>query len=332
MNELEIINVALENLQKQTDIIGRWEPIDRKEIDGKVTLNVNNRNITFNVEIKKELRNHHLQHIADLNKNQEPFMVVVGRLFPKLKEELRNQNIAYLEANGNVYMKNNGNLLWIDTNPPLSTEAKTGNRAFTKTGLKVLFLFFVDENALNQTYRQIAEQTNTSLANISNIINGLKQDGFLIAIDKNEIKLINKKVLLEKWVTAYYLRLKPKLKIGNFRFVHEEDFYNWKDLILQKGKTWWGGEPAGEILTHYLRPAELTLYSTETRNDLIKNYKLIPDDNGNVKAYQKFWINGEDNGNCTPPLLVYADLINTNDRRSIETAQKIYDEFLQNKF
>ncbi len=52
---------------------------------------------------------------------------------------------------------------------------------------------------------------------------------------------------------------------------------------------------------------------------------------GNVKAYQKFWMYDEENNNIVPPLLAYADLINTNDRRCIETAQKIYDGLLQNK-
>ena len=58
----------------------------------------------------------------------------------------------------------------------------------------------------------------------------------------------------------------------------------------------------------------------------------------NVKAYEKFWNNGDVNTNANtvedvvvPPLLVYADLMNTNDRRCIETAQKIYDGFIQNK-
>ena len=331
MNELEIINMALENLQKQTHITGRWEPIVQKNLDGKVILNVENRDIKFNVEIKNELRNHHIQKIITLNRDHTPFMVVVGRLYPRIKDELRNQNIAYLEANGNVYVKNDDILLWIDTNPPLRTENKTGSRAFTKTGLKLVFLFLVDEYALNRTYRQLAEETGIGIGNISNVINGLKQGGFILPVDKNEYKLNNKKVLLEKWATAYDLRLKPTLKISNFRFLHEDDFYNWKKLPLQSGKTWWGGEPAGDLLTNYLRPAELTLYTTETRNELIKNYRLIPDDKGNIKAYQKFWQYEERNDNIVPPLLAYTDLINTNDRRCIETAQKIYDDFLQNR-
>lgn len=331
MTEQEIIHLALENLQKQTHIQGWWEPAVQKRFDGQVTLNLNSRNIRYYVEIKNELRNHHLQKIETLNREYPPFMVVAGRLFPKIKEELRNQNIAYLEANGNMFLKNNDFLVWIDANEPIPAETKTGSRAFTKTGLKVLFLFLLDDTWINKPYRQIAEQTGTGIGNITNIITGLKQDGFLLPVAKNEYKLNNKKELLNKWVVAYDLRLKPALKIGTFRFLKEEDFNNWKNLPLQPGKTWWGDEPAGDILTNYLRPAELTLYTNETRSDLIKNYRLIPDEKGNVKAYQKFWKQDEEKGNTVPPLLVYTDLMNANDRRRTETAQKIYDEFLQNK-
>lgn len=80
-----------------------------------------------------------------------------------------------------------------------------------------------------------------------------------------------------------------------------------------------------------MRPAEITLYTTETRNELIKNYRVIPDEKGNIKVFKKFWHQENANENTVPPLLVYADLINTNDRRCTATAQKIYDEFLQNK-
>ena len=65
---------------------------------------------------------------------------------------------------------------------------------------------------------------------------------------------------------------------------------------------------------------------------MIKNYRLIPDELGKVLVYKKFWNIAEENKNTVPPLLVYTDLMNTGDRRCIETAQKIYEQFLQNQF
>ena len=51
-----------------------------------------------------------------------------------------------------------------------------------------------------------------------------------------------------------------------------------------------------------------------------------------MKVYQKFWQDEEANHDTVPPLLVYVDLMNTGDRRCIETAQKIYDAQLQSYF
>ncbi len=68
------------------------------------------------------------------------------------------------------------------------------------------------------------------------------------------------------------------------------------------------------------------------RGDIIKRYQLAPDKNGDIKVYLKFWKFTEELLKTVPTLLVYADLINSNDRRCIQTAERIYDEYLQTKF
>jgi hypothetical protein len=332
MTELEIIHLALDNLQRNAHIKGKWtEAAPNRAFDGELLLTIDDKPIKYNIEIKNELRGHQLNQVLDLNKKHPPLMMVATHLVPKIKEELRQNNIAYMEANGNIFLKHNDILLWIETNKPLTVEKETGNRAFTKTGLKVVFEFLRNETWVNQTYQAIAEHTGTTVGNAYKIITGLQHEGFLLAVNKNEYKLNNKKELLEKWVVAYGEKLKPALRIGTFRFLKEDDFLKWKKKQLNTDKTLWGGEPAGDLLTNYLQPEELTLYTNEARNELVKNYRLIPDEKGNIKAYQKFWRRDDADAKTAPPLLVYADLINTNDRRCRETAQKIYDEFLQNK-
>ena len=56
------------------------------------------------------------------------------------------------------------------------------------------------------------------------------------------------------------------------------------------------------------------------------------DEKGNVIVYKKFWQNEEENDNFVPPLLVYADLINSDDSRCQETGVMVYKKFLQNNF
>ena len=331
MEKNTIIVMAVENLNRNAQIKANWKDTPGKEMDGAITVKIAKQTIKLQIEVKQELRQHQVKQLEKMALEYPPFMIVAKHILPKIKEELRQKNIAYLEANGNIWLQQNGMVLWLEGQKPITVEKGKGNRAFTKTGLKVVFQFLLNEQFINMPYREIAAQTEVGLGNINYVMNGLKEMGFLIKLNKDQYKLTNKKELLNKWMVAYEERLKPALKTGTFRFLKEEDFTNWKKLPIRKGKTWWGGEPAGDLFTNFLRPAELTLYTTETRNELIKNYRLIPDEIGNVKAYKKFWQHDEVNDNVVPPLLVYADLINTNDRRCMETAQKIYDEFLQNK-
>src|SRR5690606_33769361 len=132
---------------------------------------------------------------------------------------------------------------------------------------------------------------------------------------KDIYRMEHKKKLLGKWIMAYEKQLKPNLAIGTYRFVDNDNFINWKDIKLKQGQTFWGGEPAGDIYTDYLRPEELTLYTTEPRNELMKNYRLVPDELGNVKIYEKFWKENIMETNVVNPLLTYADLIMKGDRR-----------------
>jgi hypothetical protein len=63
----------------------------------------------------------------------------------------------------------------------------------------------------------------------------------------------------------------------------------------------------------------------------MKKWRLIPDPAGKVQLHEKFWNNKTDR-KYAPKILVYADLLLTNDPRCIETAQMIYDKYLANEF
>ena len=332
MREIEIIHIAVENLQKTAQIKGEWIHLCNANLDGKLRLHINNNKIVFNAEVKTELRNHQLGQIEMMAKKYHPFIIVAERIFPKIKEHLRTQNIAYLEASGNVFFNQMNFHYFIETQKPIANKKDKKNRAFTKTGLKVLFHFLINEELINLPHREIAKITNVAHGNIAYILQGLKESRFLVKINKNTFALNNNKELLEKWMIDYKETLQPKLEIGRFRFADDKNFIHYRKIELDE-KTWWGGEPAGDILTDYLRPGELTLYTTNTRTELIKQYKLIPDPNGDVRIFQAFWdTNKQQKQKTVHPLLVYVDLMNTGDNRCYETAQMIWEKYLANEF
>jgi hypothetical protein len=326
-----IIEKALDNLEKQIGVTATWRH-EGGDVDGEIYFTYNKEHYRIPVEVKKEVRAHQLGKLIDLKKQLKKVMVVAEYVYPKLKEELRAEGIAYLETNGNIFIKEGNLFLWVDNFKTEPKETGATGRAFAKTGLKLLFHFLTNEHLLNLTYREIARRTGIGFGNINFIMTDLKEQGFLLSINKDTYKFARKDELLQKWIRAYNEKLKPALEIGTFRFVNKDKYFNWKDIDLKPGETFWGGEPAGGILTDYLQPEQYTLYTTETRGDIIKRYQLVPEKNGDIKVYLKFWTFTEELLKTVPPLLVYADLINSNDRRCIQTAERVYDEYLQTKF
>ncbi|MES2702915.1 MAG: type IV toxin-antitoxin system AbiEi family antitoxin [Bacteroidota bacterium] len=336
MRDVGIVNSALESLLINSQIRGEWKDNAKGKdngIDGEIIFNINSKKIKISIAVKKTVRNHQLLQIEEIAKDHKPFLLVVEHIFPRMKEELRQRDIAYMEGNGNIYLKEGDIYWWIDNQKPILPEKETTNRAFGKSGLKVIFHFLLNEELVNYPYREIARIAAIGLGNVNNVLNGLKQDGFLLKDTKEKYRLVHKNKLLEKWMVAYAEKLQPALHIGNFRFLKEADQKNWKQILLAEGKTYWGGEPAADLMTNYLRPEILTLYSEEDRNELIKNYRLVPDEKGKVKVYKKFWNHDQVKRTTTDPLLVYVDLLNTGDGRCMETAKKIFDEYqLGDKF
>ena len=334
MKGAEIVHIAIENLIKTAEVEGNWTEQTNQKLDGVLTIFIGNEKVAFNAEIKKELRNHQITQLEYYALTYPPFMIIAGRIFPKIKEELRKLKIAYLEANGNVFFDVNRYRYHIEANIPFQTPKEKQNRAFTKTGVKVLFHFLINPEIINLPHREIAEITGVAHGNIAYIFNGLKENGFLARLNKNIFQLMNKKELLDKWMVAYKETLQPTLEIGRFRFANEENFTHWRNINLNKGDTWWGGEPAAAILTNYLQPGQLTLYTTRNRNELMKEYKLIPDPKGNIAMYTPFWNEEEmpPGQQTVNPLLVYADLMNTGDNRCQETARIIWDKYLAHEF
>lgn len=332
-NESSIIETALEAFYNHTKIKADWRESPDPTYDGMAVFYFDSKKPErFVLEVKKEVRNHHLEKLLQQHDANHQLLVIAEHIMPKTKEALQEHGICYLETNGNAYLKRlPKHFLWIELKKQ-KVLTREINRAFTKTGLKIVFLLLVDEMFMHQTYRVMAKVADVGLGNVNNIIRGLKDLRLVIQKNDRELLLPDRKALLDRWISAYEQRLKPTLHIGNFRFADPSAFFRWRTLHLHS-QTVWGGEPAGDLYTDNLNPETLILYTLEARGELMKNYRLIPDDDGNIEIYNKFWnIETPDTvPHAVPPLLAYTDLINTGTQRCLETAKKIYEKHLKNK-
>lgn len=323
-----ILEKALENLPQEIGHKTEWEtyiPEHNYRVDARVTFNPNKKKaIVRNAEIKKEIRKHHIPHLKELQHKVGPLILVAERLYPNIKKALNEAGIDWIDVAGNIHLEEGETLIWIDHHTTTPIQQKK-NRAFTKTGLKVVFLFLHDEAWLNRTYRDIAETADVALGNIKHVLDGLKEHEFVYAKNENVHKLKNRDKLLDQWITAFGDELKPRIQKGRYIYMNKEVEQNWKNLPLGE-QDQWGGEPAADLLTNDLKPIEYILYTKKNRAELMKDLKLIPDENGKVEIREPYWTIEDNLPNIAPRLVVYTDLMTTGDPRNIKIAKEIYEE------
>ncbi|HMS66164.1 MAG TPA: type IV toxin-antitoxin system AbiEi family antitoxin [Ignavibacteria bacterium] len=325
--------IALNNLKTEFGI--DWK-ITKTELKGKnvpdfdANIKIDGIERKFFFECKSELRNIHIPKLLELKKAYPNLIVLTNKYYPNIVKTLEQNEIGYADATGTVNIKAQGIRIYKEGTKKNNEDNGVINK-YTPAGLKLIFNLLNNDEFIFFTYREMANTCNTALGNVNKIINKLKDENFIIKYN-DKIKLNNKKGLLNIWLEQYENILKPKIIIGKYKFVGEDAFKNWNAINLGS-KNFWGGEPAGNLLTNYLKPTILTLYTEKLKHNLIKEFKIIPEEkNFDLLILKKFWYEKEKKNNTAPCLLVYTDLINTKDNRNIETAQIIYDRYIKEKF
>lgn len=335
MLEGDILYNAVENLKKSIKLPVYLLDSNQKGVDAILNIGSEGK---YLVEVKREVHKSNLPNIlAHLSNLRDLSLLVAKTISKSTKEILFRKNISYLDMAGNCFIQNKDGLyIQIDGRKNTLTNRRK-HKAFNKNGIKLIYALLLHEDLINQTYSQMAKAADISKSTVGSILDDLQEKGFLLKINTTKRKLSNKAGLLSDWVNAYNEKLKPTLIRGRFRLLPNQ-LQKWKQLDLGVD-IFWGGEPAADILTNYLSPGEWTIYSNVGKNILLKNLGLVPDPkSGNVIVYSIFWnpINNLsfniENPKTVNPLLVYADLLATNDSRNFETANKIYEQYLSTHF
>ncbi len=335
MLESDILYNAVENLKKSIKLPVYLLDSNQKSVDAILNIGSEGK---YLVEVKREVHKSNLPNIlAQLSNLRDLPLLVAKTISKSTKEILFRKNISYLDMAGNCFIQNEDGLyIQIDGRKNTLTNRRK-HKAFNKNGIKLIYALLLNERLINQSYSDMAEAADISKSTVGSILGDLQERGFLLKINAKKRKLSNKVDLLSEWVKSYNEKLKPTLIRGRYRLLPNQ-LQNWKKLDLEQD-IFWGGEPAADILTNYLSPGEWTIYSNVGKNLLLKNLGLVPDPkNGNVIVYSIFWnpisslsLNIE-NSKIVNPLLVYADLLATNDSRNFETANKIYEQYLSTHF
>jgi hypothetical protein len=303
------------------------------KIDAQIEIKLGKERQVFLVEIKNELRQTSLPTILGRINTKDAHWLLVSKYIPQpIKQQLKEQGINYLEVAGNCYINAGGLFIYInDRSVSHSRKTPTG-RFWKPAGLKFQFAILSDPGLLGQPYRTMAEAAGIALGNIGPLLDELQEKGYAKKND-DVWSIINKSALINQWVEMYPAILKPGLQKGRFKFLKPSMRQEWKSLN-PRGFLW-GGEPAGDLYTNFREPGSFIVYTNTPITEVMKELHLVPDPDGDVELRKQFWNNNffQDKDNhvitpAVPPLLAYADLMNTVDSRNWEVAGRIKNKYL----
>ncbi|HVY55195.1 MAG TPA: type IV toxin-antitoxin system AbiEi family antitoxin, partial [Thermodesulfobacteriota bacterium] len=255
--EAGLLRYTLEEFKNTTGIDYGLDEVD-KNIPGQVPdalirLKKDGAEYPYAAEVKARLTNPILGAVIyRLRRFPRKGMIITDYVNPNIADKLRGEDIAFIDAVGNAYLKEPGLYIFIKGNkpgryrktgavetgeriqtiiaptlqiepkffPPALFAGEARDQAFQPAGLKVTFAFLCDRKLVTAPYRKIAQVAGVALGTVGWVIRDLKAKGYVVETrgekERKHRRLVDRKKLLNKWVEEYNAKLRPALIIGRF--------------------------------------------------------------------------------------------------------------------
>ena len=339
LGETDILKATLQTLKNYglTAEIDREQPLlGRTRADTLVRIGYGAHDAAlYVVEVKRWLTPTNLGAVAARLRALGPTtFLITDYATPQVAEKLKELDVAFADAAGNAYLRGPNFLVWLTgRRPAVAQKPPRAGRAYQPTGLELIFALLCNPGWIDLGYRELAGKAGVANGTVGWVMRELAEQGFVIQAKRRRYprKLLNRRKLLDRWVEIYTGTYRATTLLGRYQ-AENPDW--WRTLDAGKYSVQIGGEPAGAILTDFLKPGIVTVYIKGLPGALMLDHRLRATPDGNVEIRQRFWTFEYewDHRNLTPPVLVYADLLATGDARCIETAQRVYDGYLARLF
>jgi hypothetical protein len=273
-----------------------------------------------------------LSRLGALNGTPHPILVVGEHIGERSAAAYREAGVQFLDRAGNAYLKLGAVL--VDARGRSAKRGDTSAARARDTNLfsarraQVIFAILVWRDLVNARLRAIADACGVSIGQVQSTVKLLEETGYLRHAAPRAIQREGE--LIDRWTAAYPTGLGPKL--------HTHDFFGDIDHVLPTSDDkplFIGGESALEGL---LRPASLTLYTATFDPRLPAVNRWRTDREPNIHVRRKFWLPPPLLEHPTtyvrdmatvPSLLIYADLMASNDSRQREAARTLREQDAQ---
>lgn len=285
-----------------------------------------------------------LDHWMDQRKGSEQdWILLANHVGPKLSRYLREHRINFVDASGNCHLSiDEGHVAYIEgrkRSTPAWESQGTG-----RAGTRIQFALLARPELVTRPVREIASASGASKTAASSVLNRLEREGVIGPTGRDRI-LLRPDALLQRWLTGYVDRLRPRLVLGRYeartedpdeldRFLGAQLSTHGEDRFVEGSKTirWaWGGAAAEHRLLHYYRGTATVIHFDAPPSTAAKRLGLAPAREGSITflgvpgplAFQGT------QPNVVHPLLIYSELLATGEERARDAASRVRERYLQ---
>lgn len=265
---------------------------------------------------------------------ETPILLVLPYVNRSFHEWLREHGHQFIDSSGNAYLEGHGYKIWIEgrkkSDSLNQSPSKGTSRAFTVTGLRVVFVLLVLPDLLSKPVRTIADAAGVSLGAAAYALQDLERDKHIL-VNGRKRRWVNESRTAQLWMALYATVLKPKLKSRRCAGPTPHEIVD-KLTDAWKGEAQLGGEAAMLAKGYGIRPIETRFYGDFPWGSLTHRLRLVPSEAGNVILMERFWNPSYfPDTDYVPTLLIFSDESLGGDERQSFIAQEMWraDEDLQ---
>lgn len=299
-------------------------------------------NLAIEVKARIDNRNQALHIILQLKgqAGNAGAMVFTHWIPEPAAEEFRRAGVFFIDAQGNAFIQKPPQVV-VDIRgrkPDRPLKAEPG-RLIEMGGLKIIHYLLTHPQAVGDPLRAIAGGADVALGTAQAVMKELQNGQWLLPAAGGTKRFGDIKGLIELFVRGYAFKLRPVCLLGRYRHkmrAPQEILEGFAQRLAGMGGHWavTGGMAAREM-THYLEPDAVALFVDDQARTKLEGEPMLRDDAaGNVTVFRLFGaaaIGGELKvpWPLATPLLIYAELLEAGGAREVETAQMIYERFLE---
>ncbi|QNP48842.1 type IV toxin-antitoxin system AbiEi family antitoxin [Diaphorobacter aerolatus] len=285
----------------------------------------------FYTEVRRVVDRLHTLHLlhAQMRNRPERTLLAATYISQSLAQECQRLGLNFIDMAGNAFIDVPGRFVFVSGRPRIEIRSPTPDYGALRTsnGLRLVFALLTQDGLVHQSQREMAAAAGVALGSVGKVLEGLTRLGHLSAGKGKSRRLLAGDELSRAWVQHFPVSLRHKLNPRRYSLPASR---RWQDIRWAPGQAVWAGEAAANRMDGFLQPVAGTIYTWLAREVFVVEHRLRPDPQGDIEILDAFWnARNQADSVLAPALLVYADMMASQDGRSREAATRVWERILR---